>query len=197
MKYQRGIAIPWAMIALLVALVSSMALVAYFKSRMDTERVGRIASETAHDIFVKQTRHANESYEAAYALATKRTTKVNNKWGERHAKQIANNKLLWDNNEWLRDQNRHVVITGQTPPIPRESINVNCGNSGSQFADAFGRQHDSVYSGIRRLDKEVRENLARFRERISTGIAQPRDECVIRTINIKGWAEERSLIDAN
>jgi hypothetical protein len=171
-KYQRGFAIPWHIIGIVVVIGAPQVV-----TLRETQKV------------------TNAAYDQAYQMVVARNNKLRNKWGKEHEKRLADNATLWDANERLRSAMANDISEGQATSLPEGTESVNCPDSTGGFAGDFKQYRGRTNAAIQRFKYEVAEGIIRSGNRVRQELARPRDLCVLRTQTLKGWAEEKLIIE--
>jgi len=194
MNKQSGFSQLYVMGGIALVMVGLTGTLWLYKSWYETEKANVVVEKTIHANFVQQVQHMTATIEKDHAALVAAANASNLEWGSKYNEQIANNNLLWVNNERLRDDQRH-RSKGGTTSAPANVAAVDCGNSEEGFAANYNRYRDRINTGLEQLHIDIQENIYRSGDRVREQLAKPRDECIIRTEVTKGWAEDHPAFE--
>jgi len=194
MNKQRGFAIPYAQIAIALAFAALIGAVALYRSWYETEKANVVVEKQIHKNFVQQVQHMTAEWEQDHAALVIEAHASNITWEAKHNEQVANNALLWANNDRLRDRQKY-RSEGGVPKPPANVALVDCGNSEAGFSAAFNEYRKRYFSAANEFGKEVLQIYFDSGTRVRQEVGRTRDRCINRTVAIKGWAEDHPAFD--
>ena len=198
MKYQKGVAIPWHLVAMVGIIISLMVSTALYRSWYQAEEQKFERVNTTFTIFKEQTDHAQKAFRTAHKMASDRAAKAEGKWRKYYATKTKSISAKYAAAKRLRDE-RAKSVRSDGHDLPKEPDNlerVNCG-AGGKFAANQRRYRERIFGGYDDFTREIQSHSNKRGDRVRRELAQTRDELIAECNAIKGNIAEILLIEGN